>query len=277
MGIAALALFLLSAAPSLQAADGEAFYRFGVVPQQSAGKIARLWTPILDHLSLKSGHRLEVETARDIPEFERRLAAGRYDFAYMNPYHFTVYHDDPGYQAVARQKNKRIQGVFVAPRESPIDTLEDLRGKTLAFPSPAAFAASILPRGHLKKAGIDFTPAYVSSHDSVYLAVSRGLYPGGGGVLRTFRNTDPKAREKLRVLWKTDLYTPHAIAAHPRVSSTVVEAVRAAMLAMGGDPKGGRLLKAISFKQGFEAARNEDWDDVRSLGIRLLDVPVRQE
>lgn len=247
---------------------------FGVVPQQSASKITRLWTPILDWLGSKSGHLIEVATTKNIPAFEKQLAQGGYDFSYMNPYHFTVFNDAPGYQAVARQKNKRIQGILVARKDSPLKSVADLRGERVSFPSPAAFAASILPRGSLKKAGIDFTPVYVSSHDSVYLTVARGLFPAGGGVVRTFRNTDPKVGEQLRVLWKSDLFTSHAIAVHPRVPKQTLKALQNAMMAMGEDPEGLRLLRAIHFKKGFEMAHNADWDDVRSLDIRLLDAPV---
>ena len=253
------------------AIDNQTVLSFGVVPQQSASKITRLWTPILDWLSLKSGYRIEVATAKNIPEFEKQLAKGIYDFSYMNPYHFTVFNETPGYQAVARQKGKRIQGIIVTRKDSPLQGLEGLRGQKLSFPSPAAFAASVLSRGSLKKAGIDFTPVYVSSHDSVYLTVARGLFPAGGGIVRTFKNTDPKTREHLRILWKSDFFTSHAIAVHPRVPQQTLEAVSNAIMRMGEDPQGLQFLNAIRFKKGFEPANNKDWDDVRSLHIPLLD------
>jgi len=268
LSIFSMILFLVSS--PIHGKDDKTVFSFGVVPQQSATKITRLWTPIIDYLSSKSGYKLEISTANNIPEFERRLAAGLYDFAYMNPYHFTVFHDNPGYQAIARQKNKSIRGIIVVRKDSPIKTLEDLMGETLAFPSPAAFAASILTRGNLMEVGIDFNPVYVSSHDSVYLAVSRGFYPAGGGVVRTLNNADERIREQLRVLWKSVPYTSHAIAALVHTSSTVVDAVLTAMLEMRKDPQGQQLLNTISFYQGFEPAQNGDWDDVRSLSINGL-------
>lgn len=242
---------------------------FSVVPQQSASKLARLWTPIVTYLSEKTGHDVRFTTAKDIPTFEARLAEGQYDFAYMNPYHYTVFSSAPGYSAFARQKDKRIKGIVVVRKDSTLRDMEELEGERLAFPSPAAFAASVLPRSHLRTEGIGFTPQYVSSHDSVYLGVARGLFPAGGGVMRTFNNTDPAVRDELKVLWTTKTYTPHAFAAHPRVSEAVVDDIAAAMLAMNDDPRGQALLKSISFK-GMQAAENGDWNDVRGLGIELL-------
>ena len=265
---AILALLLLTSPVS---AIGQTTYTFGVVPQQAASKLARLWTPILAHLGRESGLDIQFKTAPDIPEFERRLAANEFDFAYMNPYHFTVYNEAPGYRAVARARDKRIRGILVVRQDSPIESIEELHDMTLAFPAPAAFAANILPRSSLAAMGNDIEPRYVSSHDSVYRSVARGLYPAGGGVVRTFRALAPEIREQLRVLWTTEGYTPHAIAASARIPAEVSARLRKALIDMEATPQGRQLLENLKLK-GFEAARDEDWDDVRALNIHLLDV-----
>lgn len=242
----------------------------GIVPQQSAKKLARLWTPITEYLSEKTGIHIHFSTAQDIPTFEKRVLAGEYDIAYMNPYHFTVFNQKPGYRALAKQKNKVIKGIVVVAKDSNISSLEELNSQVLAFPSPAAFAASVLPRAKMEKDGISFTPKYVSSHDSVYLTVSKGLFPAGGGVQRTFNNTDAKVREGLKVLWTTPGFTPHAIATHPKLSPATREKLQQALLQMNTDPEGQKLLKSINFK-GIEVAEDQDWDDVRELNIKLLE------
>jgi phosphonate transport system substrate-binding protein len=243
---------------------------FGIVPQQSAQKLARLWTPVFKYLSDKTGEDIRFSTAHDIPTFEKRLVAGEYDIAYMNPYHYTVFHQVPGYEAIARQKDKRIKGIMVVRKDSPLTELAGLNGQTLAFPSPAAFAASVVPRAQMELQGMQITPQYVSSHDSVYLGVARGFFAGGGGVLRTFNNTAPEVKDQLRILWTTPSYTAHAIAVHPRVAPDIIEKLKQALLTMHDDPEGLKLLAAINFN-GFELAENSDWDDVRALQIKLLD------
>jgi len=248
---------------------------FGIVPQQSAKKLAKLWTPIFKHLSEKTGTTIRFATANNIPTFEKRVRNGDYDIAYMNPYHYTVFSQKPGYDAIARQKNKRIKGIVVVKKDSEIKSLEELDKHKLAFPSPAAFAASVLPRAKMEQNGMKIEPKYVSSHDSVYLGVSKGFFVAGGGVMRTFNNTAPEVREKLRVLWTTPTYTPHAIAVHPRVKPETINKLKQALLEMNTDPEGQRLLKTINFK-GIELAQNTDWDDVRGLNIRLLDHLIQQ-
>lgn len=242
-------------------------FSFAIVPQQAPSKLLSSWGSVLSYLQEHTEHDFMFRTAPDIPTFEDRLRSGDYDFAYMNPYHFTVFNQgDAGYQAVAKARDKRIRGIIVVHKDSPLQSLSDLNGMTLAFPAPAAFAASVLPRATLVAKNITFDTKYVSSHDSVYEAVAKGLYPAGGGVIRTLNATDPKTREQLRILWTTQGYTPHAIAVHPRIPADVVTAVQRALIGMTDDEAGRTALMQLKVK-GFEIAANTDWDDVRHLNI----------
>jgi phosphonate transport system substrate-binding protein len=249
--------------------DEKKVLSFGVVPQQSASKLARKWVPIIDYISTKSSYKINFATAPDIPEFERRLQDGQYSLAYMNPYHYTVFSKTTGYRAFAKQKGKRITGILVVRKDADISSPQDLVGKTLAFPSPAAFAATILTQESLLKNGVDITPKYVGSHDSVYRTVAKGIYPAGGGVVRTLNNMEKDVREHLRILWTSKPYTPHAFASHPSLSDAVINKILHAMTGMNDDPKAAHLLESINFK-GFESAQDGDWDDIRSLNIKEL-------
>ncbi len=245
-------------------------YTFSIVPQQSSKKLAKLWGPVLEKISADTGLTIKFATAKDIPTFEARLAEGQYDFAYMNPYHFTVFNQKPGYVAIAHQSNKRITGIMVVKKNSGIKNLDQLNGETLAFPSPAAFAATILPTAELNSEGIKYRTKYVSSHDSVYLAVARGLFPAGGGIVRTFNNTDPAIRSQLEIMWKSNGYTPHAFTAHPSVESSDRSKVARALANFQDSEEGRALLKSLNFN-GIQLAADIDWNDVRNLEITALD------
>lgn len=253
-----------------KAADSVDPITFGVVPQQSAGKLARLWTPVFENLSAATGYRIEFRTAPDIPEFERRLARGEYDLAYMNPYHYTTFHKQPGYEAFAKAKDKKLKGIVVVREDSTYKEMDQLAGQTLAFPSPAAFAASIVTRSYLQNQSIPILAEYVSSHDSVYLGVAKGLYPAGGGVMRTFNNVEEDIRDQLRILWVSPGYTPHAFAAHPRLDKTVVDTIRDAMLRLD-ETSGGRALLGNLKLKGIISAEDEEWGDIRALNLQMLD------
>ncbi len=242
-------------------------FSFAFVPQQSAKKLVKKWQPVLDYLSIKTGDKYIFATAKNIPTFEMRLANEEYDFAYMNPYHFTVFNQVPGYQALSKQKNKKIKGIIVVHRDSKIKDLTDMEGDMVVFPAPAAFAATLLTRAEFSKRNIHIIPKFVSSHDSVYLNVAREMFPAGGGVLRTLGNTNGELKQQLRVLWTTQGYTPHAIAHRKGINKDAVKRLQDALLAMDNSETGLKLLKNVNFN-GFERAENQDWDDVRSLDIK---------
>lgn len=270
----ALALALVLLFPPVVVADNAenkpVTLTFGIVPQQSASRLADLWTPMLVYLSQKTGYTLHFKTAKDIPMFEQRLASGDYDLAYMNPYHYTVFSRRPGYRVFAAEKDRTLMGIIVVRADSKYQNIAELDGQTVAFPSPAAFAASILTRIQLKNMGIRVAPKYVASHESVYQATTMGLYPAGGGAVSTFDNLDPEVKEKLRIIWKTKEYSPHAIAAHARVSSHIVKRIQQAMLKMSQDPQGKAILSAINF-HGIRTATDGEYDTIRALNIGLLD------
>ena len=239
---------------------------FGIVPQQSASKLAKLWGPIIKEISQKSGIAIHFATAPIIPSFEKRLAEGEYDIAYMNPYHYITFNKLVGYQALAKARDKQIRGIVVVANDNPLDSLEGLNNSSLAFPAPGAFAATMLIQSALAEKQINFTPQYVYSHDSVYRSVARGIYPAGGGIVRTFNNVAAEIRAQLRILWTTGGYTPHAFAAHPRVKADDVHKLQQALTEMDQQLTGKDLLRSIKIK-GFVTAVDSDWDDIRALKI----------
>lgn len=260
LGMAALG------APWLGRAATPQVQSFGVVPQQA---------PALAALSQKSGVELRFATAPDVPTFERRLAAGEYDLASMNPYHFVVFNQRPGYRALARALGERIQGLVVVRRDSAVRSLQDLAGSTLAFPTPAAFAASLLVQAELRRRDIPFTAQIVKSRNSVYRDVVLGLYPAGGGVPRTLELLEDDVRKELRVLWTSASYTSHAIATHPGLDPAVRERIWQGMTKMPADPGETEALRRIGFK-GFERAGDADWDDIRRMEITPEQAQIRR-
>lgn len=255
-------IFTLSSSIIYAAQD----YSFGIVPQTNGSKLSKLWSPIIQYLEENSKIDLRFSTARNISTFEKRVKSGKYDIVYMNPYHYTMFHEEQGYNAFAKAKKKRLKGILVVAKDSPYRTINDLNNSELAFPSNA-FAANLVPRAVLTKTNVDFSSKYVSSHESVYRNIARGRYPAGGGVMRTFNNASPEYKNKLRVLWTSDGYTPHAFAAHPRVPQEIVDKLQKALLNMEKDPNGKALLKKIRLK-GIEKGTDREWDDVRALNIQ---------
>ncbi|MEY4754255.1 MAG: hypothetical protein RJA44_1930 [Pseudomonadota bacterium] len=259
LGCAALPL-------KLAAQDRPAGLTVGVVPQQSAADLASDWIPMLQEAGRRAGLKLVFRTAPDIPTFEDRVLAGAYDLAYMNPYHYTVFSRTPGYKAFAKEKGRKLVGIIVVRKDSPVQSLEQLAGQVVGFPAPAAFAASILPRAEFSRRGIDIQARFVSSHDSAYRGVAQGIFAAGGGVQRTLEAMDPAIANQLRVLTTTAPYTPHALAIHPRVDAALAARLLQAFISLADDEAGQHVLQPLAFK-GLEAAQDSEWDSIRRLKL----------
>ncbi|MEO5365104.1 MAG: phosphate/phosphite/phosphonate ABC transporter substrate-binding protein [Magnetococcus sp. WYHC-3] len=239
---------------------------FGVVPQQGTSRLEREWGPLVRYLRERLDRPLQLLVAKDIPTFEARCAEGLYDIAYMNPHHYVTLSQTVGYSALARARDQGLRGLVVVAEQSPFRTLQDLNGQTVAFPSPNAFAASLLVRAELARQGVVITPAYVSDHESVYRTVAGGLYAAGGGVSRTLETSEKTLRQSLRVLWRTPPHTSHALAIHPRMEAALRAALVPALVGMVNDPLGQNILKNLNIP-GWQLAADADWDDVRALRL----------
>jgi len=267
-----VALAVTSGAASTQASNEIRDARvltFGIVPQESASRLADQWTPLMRYLSDRMGVSVRFMTAPDIPTFEQRVLEGHYDIAYMNPYHYVEFSQTPGYRAIVREGDKRIRGLVVVPETMAAESLEDLEGKTIAFPAPAAFAATILVRAELERLSINYQPRFVGSHESVYLNVSKGFAAAGGGIERTFNSALKEGLSGVRVLWRSEGFTPHAFAAHPNLDDRRKEAFRNLLIGLA-DSEEGRALLARANLGRLIRAEDSDWNDIRALGLEFI-------
>lgn len=239
----------------------------GVVPQQSPLKLSKKWLKITEYLEKEIGENVIFKTEKSIPEFENKLYAGAYDIAYMNPYHFVVANNKQNYKAFTRA-DKNIVGILLA-KEPKVDfSKENLKGKTFLFPAPNAFAATLLTKYEIKnKFGFDIDKEgkvlYVNSHDSVYKGISRDLGYLGGGIIRTFNNfKDKNDKDQINIVYKTEAYPSHPIAAHPRLNSEIINKLQNAFLKMPDD------LKSILSIKNFIKTDSKEYDAIKNIGIK---------
>lgn len=242
-------------------------YTVGVVPQFDARKIQRIWQPILKAVSKSSGVRLKLKGSPNIPKFEKEFNTGKFDFAYMNPYHLIVADKYQGYEPLVRDVGCKLFGVLVVRKDSPIKRVEDLDGKTIAFPSPNALGAALIPRAEFsRKFKINVNPRYVKSHSSVYLNVVLGQTDAGGGVQKTFEQQSSKIKDSLRIFYQTAKVAPHPIAVHPRVGKADREKVINAFLKLGTTDKGKAMLAKVPIKRIGKATMS-DYDPLRAMKL----------
>jgi phosphonate transport system substrate-binding protein len=248
-------------------------YQFGVVPQFEQRKLFKIWRPILDELEQRTQLAFNLVGSPKIPVFEQMYIEGDYDFAYMNPYHILKANDTQGYLPLVRDGSRKLKGILVVLKDSPVQNVQGIAGKRVAFPAPNALGASILMRAELAQLhGVSIIPHYVRTHSSVYLHVALGLTSAGGGLLTTLNVQRPEIREKLRVLYKTRSVNPHPISVHPRVPKAHRKRVQQALLEMASSEKGAALLAKIPIRK-LVIANMEDYSPMNAWGLEAFYTP----
>jgi phosphonate transport system substrate-binding protein len=81
--------------------------------------------------------------------------------------------------------------------------------------------------------GVAHLPQDGSPHDSVHRPVAAVFYPAGGGVKITFSSFLEKLRSQLRILYRTEKYTPYAMAALSMIPSKTAKMITYTVLEIG--------------------------------------------
>gem|GEM_PF-6099038 len=143
--------------------------------------------------------------------------------------------------------------------------LEGPDGKQIVFRSSTALGASVPPRAEMMSAhGIAHLPQDGSPHDSVHRPVVTGFYPAGCGVSITFSGCLEKLRSRLRILYRTEKYTPYAMAALSMIPFGTAKMITNAVLEIGSFKK--KIMHLLGMKS-FMLAKENVWDDVRNLHL----------
>jgi phosphonate transport system substrate-binding protein len=208
-----------------------------------------------------------LKTSPSIPVFEQQFSDGEFDFAYMNPYHAVVANNKQGYIPIIRDIGRKLFGIIVVRKDSPLQSVKQLDGKKVAFPAPNALGAALIPRAEfVRKFKIKVEELYVKSHSSVYLNVLLGKTDAGGGVQKTLNQQPDNIRNNLRILYKTSEVAPHPFTAHRRVTRDIQEKVKAAFLALGDDAQGRKLLEEVPIKK-VGLANMVDYEPLMEMGL----------
>ena len=262
-----LPILLSSSLFTLNAHAEENEYTIGIVPQFEIRHIRKIWNPIINEIQKNTGYKLKLIGSPTIPDFEREFNTGRFDFAYMNPYHILLAQKNQGYVPLVRDNGRKLHGILVVRTDSNINSINDLNGKKIGFPAPNALGASLLMRANLTNDyKIKFKPVYVKTHSSVYLNVVVNQTSAGGGVQKTLNQQRINIKSALRVLHRTPEVAPHPIAVHPRVPIKVREAIKQTFLKLGESAIGQSLLSKIPIKK-IGAATMMDYIPLKKLNL----------
>lgn len=254
----------------------EPTYLFARAPQLSAMTLAETWGPLLARIKKDTGINFELRVYQTRIQFQAEISAGVPDFAYMNAYDAVHAKQLHGYTPLVRNI-KPLKGIIVVRKDSAFKSVQDLNGKSIAFPSPQSFGASLYPQDLLiHKEHIRYTPEYAGAHENVYRGVFLGKFAAGGGVVGTLNLEPDELKSQLRILYETPDLPSHPFVAHPRVPSEVVLNFTTALMNLINDEEGRALLKSANIETPVRADYAKDYQSLEGLDLGDSLTPAEQ-
>src|SRR5438128_1035938 len=231
------------------------------------------------------GVPVRVTVASDYAAVVEALRNQTADLAFVHPAGYVLANREAKARIVAKNqwhgKTTFTSRIYVR-KDSGIKTLEDLRGKTMAFVDPASSSGYIYPMVLLIQKGLvrDRDPktffrevVFAGAHDAAMRALLNGHVDSIASfdMAREQYLSDPAEREKITFVAETPPIPEAGIAARDGLDPAAFARVRGALLQMRG-PAYAALLKRMYDIDGFEPAEDRDYDPVRAavelLGIR---------
>jgi phosphonate transport system substrate-binding protein len=266
----------------LQAATTQAdkTLTFGIYGYIRSDVLYRKFTPLIDHIQKQlniQGWNIEIQV-KLYPNYDEAIDAltrGQIDFARFGAVSYILAKDkNPDIQLLAMENNfgrKYFNGVIFVKKDSPIQTLADVKGKMMAFGSKDSTTGRYLAQAVLKNEGITGADLagydYLGQHDAVALSVSKGDFQAGASNENTFNRY--KDRFGLRSITTFSCVTKPWIV-RDNMDANLFNALQTILFELNDM----NILKDFK-RNGFVKAEDSDYDQIRKGMFAASDFPVK--
>lgn len=240
----ALALTMLLL-PCLALAQEPRTYYFSPVNQYGIELTARYWNPLIRHVSERAGVRLQLKLGRTSADTTSYVLAHEVDFVFTN-HLFSPERDRLGWKTFGRRNAPPIHSQIVVLADSPVRTLEQLSGQTVAFPGPEALVAYKFSYAELMHRSVPVQVVFSGNMDGAFAQLSSGRAQAVGANSQLTEGWTRREGKALRVLWQSQPLHDLALMVSKHVPPADLRAVERAFLDMARDPEGRRLLASAA-------------------------------
>ena len=266
--------------PALAQAQ-QATLRMTAIPDESPTELARKAAPLARYLEQRLGMKVEFTPVTDYAAAVEALANRQVDLAWFGGFTFVQAQQRSGGKAVPlvqREEDEKFRSVFITT-DSRIQSLADLKGKTLSFGSQSSTSGHLMPRSFLLAAGLDpdrdfRRVAYSGAHDATVAAVASGKVDAGALNISVWeklvadKKVDPA---KVRVFHTTPAYYDYNWTVHADMPAATREKLAKAFLDLNASTPEGREILALQRATRFVPTRAENYKGIetaaRSAGL----------
>lgn len=269
-----------------QATRDPAALIFAYTPVEDPAVYRQVWEGFLRHLEKATGKKVTFFPVQSNAAEIEAMRAGRLHVAGFNTGSVPLAVTMAGFHPLAMMAfpdgRFGYEMEIVVRQDSPIRTLEHIKGKTLAFTSPTSNSGFKAPRLLLQESfglveGRDYKSAFSGKHDNSVLGVINGDYPAAAianSVLRQMAARKVVDPGQLRTLYKSPAFPTTAYGVAHDLDPGLARKIREAFFSFPWAGSG--LLKEYGATEGekfIPVDYKKHWAEVRRID-RSLETPA---
>ena len=273
-------LLLLSLAQTGQAAGKPRPVQIAITPCTEILKTFKEYQPLAAYLERQLHQPVKLVIPKDFPEFERLIKEGGVEFAFQAPHTYVrlahLYNRKMLLKALTPEGAAKHRGVLIVRKDSPLQRVEDLKGKYVIFGAENDMAKNLSVKRLLAAKGIDPNKdlrgyKHDGSCESIALNVFLKTADAGAICDYSFKNINEPGNDaeseippkQLRILGRTEEIPTWVFAARTGVDATLIARVNKALIALS--PKNNEQEGILESAEvgGFVKAKDSDFDEIR--------------
>lgn len=251
------------------------------IPDESPTELARKAAPLMKYLEGRLGMKVEYTPVSDYAAAVEALANKQVDLAWFGGFTFVQAQMRSGGKAVPlvqREEDEKFRSVFITA-EPGIQSLADLKGKTLSFGSASSTSGHLMPRSFMLDARIDPDKdlkrvAFSGAHDATIAAVAAGKVDAGAlniSVWEKFVADKKVDTRKVRVFYTTPAYFDYNWTVHADMPSALKDKLTRAFLDLNKNNAEGREVLELQRASRFVTTQASHYKGIeaaaRSAGL----------
>jgi phosphonate transport system substrate-binding protein len=213
--------------------------RFGVEPYEDPAKLKPAYEVLAKALTSKLGCEVELQVVDDYAAEVLAMRNDKLEIAQFGPLGYVFAAQKAGAEPMVSfadgsgKLTSYTAGIWV-PKDSPVQKIEDLRGKSLALSSVGSASGDALPRYGLKKHDVgDVKLDYAGGHPEAMLSLINGKVDAAeinSQTLATARSAGTFDESKFRQVWKSEPIPNDPITVRGDLDPAFKDKVRKALL-----------------------------------------------